>query len=64
MRTGMGMRMAMAMRMGMGMAMRMEMRMGMGIVRGHSGLPYTASMLLTSLPVSFQPADHFHGLLN
>jgi hypothetical protein len=33
-------------------------------VRGHSGLPYTASALLTSLPVDSRPAAHFHGLLN
>jgi hypothetical protein len=33
-------------------------------VRGHSGSPYTAPMLPTSLPVVFRPADHFRGLLN
>jgi hypothetical protein len=33
-------------------------------VRGHSGSPYTTSALLTSLPMIFQPTDHFHSLLN
>jgi len=34
------------------------------VVRGHSGSPYTAPTLLTSLPVVFRPAAHFCGLLN